>query len=179
MTHTRTISWLVGALIAAAGVSGGCSKNEPPAPEAAQPAIPSVTLGSIEKAMTAYDDVRAALANDEGNVKADALELAAAAQTASDTAPQTLREPLRKLAEASQQLGAVESANIAEARALFGEVSRAMVSLLSKAPSLQKGVHVYECPMAKGYKRWVQHEPGISNPYMGRGMPKCGTEAQF
>ena len=58
-------------------------------------------------------------------------------------------------------------------------MSRALIAVLSAEPSLQQGRHVYECPMAKGYKKWVQVSEGVSNPYMGTDMLQCGTEADF
>jgi threonine/homoserine/homoserine lactone efflux protein len=36
--------------------------------------------------------------------------------------------------------------------------------------------HVFECPMAKGYKRWVQPTDELENPYMGQEMLTCGSE---
>jgi hypothetical protein len=156
----------------------GCAKNESAPAEDRDP-LPVVTTASIEKAVSAYEEIRRALAQDRSNVRSQALALAGAAQVAATTAPESLQTPLDDLSTASQRLGILATDDLAEARAAFGEISRAMVSLLSQAPSVRRGMHVYECPMAQGYKKWVQSDDAISNPYMGSDMPKCGTEARF
>lgn len=33
--------------------------------------------------------------------------------------------------------------------------------------------------MAQGYKKWVQVDEGVANPYMGSDMRRCGTEVEF
>lgn len=35
-------------------------------------------------------------------------------------------------------------------------------------------LRLFNCPMAKPYGKWLQTESEISNPYMGRSMPRCG-----
>ena len=62
---------------------------------------------------------------------------------------------------------------------LKGSPGASLIAVLSSEPSLQQSRHVYECPMAKGYKKWVQVSEGVSNPYMGSAMPQCGVEADF
>jgi hypothetical protein len=178
MMHGKRIVWLASAVTVLLSASSGCSKSEQKGAEG-HPPIPSATHASIDEALSAYEKISKALTEDDADVTAEALELAGAAKAAATTAPASLRGPLEELSAAAQRLGTLETDDLSEARGAFGEVSRAIVSLLSAAPSLQEGLHVYECPMAEGYKKWVQHEEGVSNPYMGREMPKCGTEAHF
>ncbi|KPK17351.1 MAG: hypothetical protein AMJ62_01475 [Myxococcales bacterium SG8_38] len=178
MTHRNRIVCLAWTTIVLASALLSCSKSEQKASKG-QPPIPSATHASIDETLSAYEKISKALTEDDANVRADALDLARAAKAASATAPASLLRPLEELSAAAQRMGTLEADGLGEARAAFGDVSRAMISLLSAAPSLQEDLHVYECPMAKGYKKWVQREEGISNPYMGREMPKCGTEAHF
>jgi Cu(I)/Ag(I) efflux system membrane fusion protein len=129
--------------------------------------------------VSAYDTVRGSLAQDRSDVSAQALTLADAAQAAAASAPDRLRRPLEDLAGASRRLAGLEGNDLAGARSAFGDASRALISVLSAEPSLQQGRHVYECPMARGYKKWVQVAEEASNPYMGREMLQCGTEIAF
>ena len=58
-------------------------------------------------------------------------------------------------------------------------MSRHLLALLRAEDSLASGLHVFECPMADGYGRWVQPSADISNPYMGTRMPACGSESSL
>ncbi|MGD8316729.1 MAG: hypothetical protein PVH21_08005 [Myxococcales bacterium] len=179
MTRVRFAWPLIGATIAVCALLGACSKNEPQAPPETQPTLPAVTLEGIEKAISAYEQIGEALSQDHANIQAEALALAGAAKTASMTAPQELKEPLDNLSDASQRMATLAVGDLAETRSAFGNVSQAMVSVLSAAPSLQQGLHVYQCPMADGYQKWVQSGEPAQNPYMGTKMPKCGTVTDF
>lgn len=177
MMNGRPAVLLVCASIGVASVFIGCSKSREAVPEPST--LPAETSARIDEAVAAYDVVRGALAEDRGDVKASATELADAARLASASAPDTVRRPLEELSSAAQGLAGLESADLSAARESFGDVSRALISVLSAEPSLQQGRHVYECPMVKGYKKWVQVSEGVSNPYMGTDMLQCGTEADF
>jgi len=54
-----------------------------------------------------------------------------------------------------------------------------MVALMVAEPSLSRGRHVFECPMANGYRKWIQPGANISNPYMGTRMPTCGSATDW
>ncbi len=43
---------------------------------------------------------------------------------------------------------------------------------------LGEEIHAFECPMAGkyGFKRWLQYDSEMENPYMGRKMLTCGKE---
>jgi hypothetical protein len=64
-------------------------------------------------------------------------------------------------------------------RKAFGEVSQRLLAILAADRSLAEGLHVFECPMAQGYKKWAQPAAKISNPYMGTRMPECGSESSL
>jgi hypothetical protein len=141
-------------LLLALGVTAPAGAAEPVAP------IAAVVLPAHQ--LTRYDTVRAALV-------ADDLGAATAAARALGEAPGA--DP--GLARAAGALAAAP--DLAAARMAFGDLSRVVITALVAAPSGPK-VFVYHCPMFAGFAWWIQLEPGIANPYMGRAMPACGEE---
>jgi hypothetical protein len=73
------------------------------------------------------------------------------------------------LAPADKLAGA---ADIKAARAAFGELSDAMITMAG-AGTGGKGVRVAYCPMVK--KSWLQKDGEIANPYYGSQMLRCGS----
>ena len=126
-----------------------------------------------------YERLRAALAQDElTELGALVGALQQAASSAAETASAASVEHLRSAASAAEAMtSSVEDPSAA--RKAFGEVSRAVVALLTTEPELARGRYLFECPMASGYKKWVQTSEGISNPYMGKAMPACGAAAEW
>ncbi|MBW2507616.1 MAG: DUF3347 domain-containing protein [Deltaproteobacteria bacterium] len=177
MINRRSAPVLVCILAAATGSLCACSKGKDRA--ASQSSLPAATRASVEEAVSAYEAVREALADDRSDVTAKSEALADAARRGAAGAPEPLRDPLEDLSSAADRLARVERGDLDAAREAFGELSRALIALLSEDPSLQEGRYVYECPMVDGYKKWVQVSEGTSNPYMGRKMLECGTEAGF
>ena len=177
MINRRSALLLVCTLATTAGSLSACSKSKDGA--ASQSSLPTATRASIERVVSAYEAVRETLADDRSDVTAQSEALADAARQGAVGAPEPLRRPLEDVARAADQLARVPSGDLDAARAAFGELSRVLIALLSKDPSLQEGRHVYECPMAEGYKKWVQVSEGTSNPYMGSKMLQCGTETAF
>ncbi len=64
--------------------------------------------------------------------------------------------------------------DLASARLAFGELNRYLIALAAADPRLQESWHVFRCPMADGFKEWIQRAPALENPYMGQSMPTCG-----
>jgi Cu(I)/Ag(I) efflux system membrane fusion protein len=125
-----------------------------------------------------YEALRAALADDRADsvggeaaaLRAAALELltshgpaAAAVQKGADAL----------LAVATPAAGT--PVDMKAVRVAFGELSRGVVALVAGDPALQTGRFLFECPMARGYQRWVQLTPTMANPYMGKRMLECGS----
>ncbi len=137
------------------------------------------TRRHITSALAAYERVRGALVADRGDVAAAAREIAASAREAREGAPPALRAHLDGIETEAGQLADAPATDLPRLRREFGDVSRHVVALLTADESLARGVHVFECPMADGYGRWVQPSADISNPYMGTRMPACGTETSF
>jgi Cu(I)/Ag(I) efflux system membrane fusion protein len=160
-------------LISMALLAGACTKSAPadttpikdpvPMVERATPAATPAT-----ETLASYERVRALLAADEIEGVAEAARaLEASATSAKYTA----------IASSATKLAA--AADLDAARTAFGDVSREVVTLLASDKSLAKGHHVFECPMAKGYRKWVQPNDAMSNPYMGKKMLACGGESTW
>jgi hypothetical protein len=154
------------------------SACDDPQEKTAESAPPSAeSRAQIEAVLSRYEDVRAHLAGDRIEAAAASAEtLARASRAAAANAPEGLRPHLAELEAAATRLRTTSEDGADEVRAAFGQASEPLVTLLASEPGLQGGLHVFECPMAEGYGRWVQPGETISNPYMGERMPRCGTE---
>ena len=49
------------------------------------------------------------------------------------------------------------------------------MTMISENATMQEGRYAFECPMAKGYQKWVQTTPNLQNPYFGSEMLSCGV----
>ncbi len=84
----------------------------------------------------------------------------------------------KAIASAARELASAKG--IAAARKAFGGVSAALIKQVEANAKKKKGavqlptVYLFKCPMAKPYGKWLQETDGISNPYMGARMPRCG-----
>lgn len=133
------------------------------------PAVVSAKAGPVTPAKTNatlaahYDALRAALANDD--LPATRSASALLAQTAAKI---PMLGPSATTVSAAKDLGS--------ARLAFGDVSKAYITYLVANPKDAEGAHVFRCPMADGYKKWVQREAKMANPYMGQRMLQCGSK---
>jgi membrane fusion protein, copper/silver efflux system len=170
MKKTTTLSLILLALALALG----CDKGK----DAAQST--STAAGADAPAVLAtYEAIRDLLAKDETSGLGDkAAELQQKSSAAAASAPAGEKPKLESLAKAAGELKA-KAGDIEAARKQFGEVSRHLVELLVENPKLQEGRHVFECPMAQGYTKWVQTKPEVENPYMGKKMLDCGGKTDW
>jgi len=139
------------------------------------------TLQSLRGALEAYEQARSLLADDQTEGLAEQGEAASdwfgrASSDASD-APEVIAAVLVQAGGAAEKLAT--SADVEAARSAFGKLSEAVVTLATSDPRLQQGWHIFECPMAKGYGKWVQRSERLENPYMGKKMLSCGGASQF
>jgi membrane fusion protein, copper/silver efflux system len=167
MLMTKVIQLvLIGLLVVSAAY--GCDKKETGG---------AATAGAAEGvpgALASYEAIRDLLAKDQTAGLADkAGELQTRATAAAAGASEKDKPKLGALASAAGELKA-KAGDIEAARKQFGEVSRHVVELLADNPGLREGRHVFECPMAQGYTKWVQTKAEIENPYMGKKMLECG-----
>ncbi len=127
--------------------------------------------------MTSYEECRALLAADTSEgVSNCAMAIVEASRSAHVKAPKAAHEPIGSVVKAAEALATLGTDDIEAQRLGFGELSRATVAMLTAAPVVAKNYHLFECPMAKGYKRWAQPGATLENPYMGKKMLTCGTE---
>jgi Cu(I)/Ag(I) efflux system membrane fusion protein len=146
---------------------------------ASQATLSQPTRAAIDEALGQYETVRAKLAADDMSGLADtAKKMASAATKGAGAAPERLRPHLQTMAEQATKLAATGT-DIEQNRVAFGEVSRAVVGLLVAEPSFQTGRFVFHCPMAKGYKKWVQVDAKLENPFMGKKMLECGGKSSW
>lgn len=113
-----------------------------------------------------YFRIQSALSDDKTDgVKVDATAIAVAAKA--------LGEPGAPIAKAADVLA--NAADLAAARAAFGELSDAVIAF-SESTKAQTGdgVTAMYCPMVK--KQWLQKGSNVSNPYYGKSMLTCGEK---
>lgn len=180
--HRKSLSLIVAVGLMAAN----CKKDGGAAPEphasaveqaqSGQPAAFRAPAPEVTAVLQAYESIRASLAQDQtGGIAAAADNLSAAAATALANASSSVRVHLEGIRTEAQSLKSAATSDIETMRRGFGEISRHVVALVQASPSLQTGRFVFECPMAKGYKKWVQGSASIENPYMGKEMLACGA----
>lgn len=143
--------------------------------------LPEPVLGSLRTALVPYEEVRGDLALDQlAAASAGASRLAGALRLAiaerSGLAGE-LSVAIEKAASAADSLAAAE--DLAAARSAFGEISRGLVRLAGYDARLAEGWHLFACPMAESYGRWLQPSEAIDNPYMGTSMPTCGSSLDW
>ena len=134
----------------------------------------------IERALSDYEAVRSKLALDDlGTVAGGAEALQASASAVVDKVPESMRDHLTRLATEAGKLERLPKTDTDAVRKAFGEVSRSAVALLTAEESLRNGLHIFECPMAQGYGKWIQPGETKENPYMGQNMLACGSESDW
>ncbi|GEL69015.1 efflux RND transporter periplasmic adaptor subunit [Myxococcus virescens] len=143
--------------------------------------LPDAALEYTRAAFESYEATRALLAQDtlEG-LEARAGALKAALQQAAEATQghgTPLTAWLQQGADGAAQLASAKDAEAA--RQHFARVSEALIALASADPRLQEGWHVFECPMVEGVNQWLQREPKLENPYMGRRMLACGSASEW
>lgn len=162
----------------------GCKKNNKQATKSKATNKQAPTKRIKPKADTgvwvvkAYEVVRLALAADKlATAKQGAAALAKEVETKRKAANPKDKAALEGMLSAGNQLAKVN--DFAKARLTFGELSKYLILFLTRAPSRTKGLTAYQCPMAKGYKKWLQADAQMANPYMGKRMLLCGGKTSM
>lgn len=159
-----------------------CDRGETPVAKAEAPVTASAApklAATPQGALDGYESLRALLAADRTEGLAEtAAALASSSKGAAEVASTKSRPHLEALSRAAAALER-KAGDLDRARAAFGEVSRHVVALLVAEPDLRKGLHVFECPMAEGYQKWVQRTTKLENPYMGKKMLECGADSEW
>jgi hypothetical protein len=159
--------------------AASCNKSGEPAPEGTgASSLSPEAKSAADEVLSAYELLRAQLAADAvAEVPGLAERLERAATSMAKSGPAALQPQAVALAASSRLLR--QTKELPKLREAFGEVSRQLVSILVIEPSLRRGRHVFECPMAQGYKKWIQTSTKLSNPYMGKAMLECGAESSW
>ena len=160
--------------------AGACNRSGADKPEESgtSSALSPEARALADEVLNAYEALRARLAADAvADVPALAERLERAATGMARAAPASLQPRAVALGASARLLR--ETKELEKLREAFGEVSRQLVSILVIEPSLRRGRHVFECPMARGYKKWIQTSSKLSNPYMGKAMLECGAESSW
>ena len=166
-------------LSAIAGTAAAASTSSS-APAAATDVSPEA-LAKLVGVFSAYESMRALLARDTiVGIAEPARSAAAGLREAAAFAGPASTDVMGWLESAAHEADLVAAVgNIRAARAAFGELSRSLTALASADARLQAGWHVFECPMAEGFKRWFQRSPQLQNPYMGQKMLRCGSTSPW
>lgn len=135
---------------------------------------------AVKDVLTHYESLHVQLAADKADGVAEtATRLEQAAMRAAALVPTPLQMQLKAVAASTSHITQGHAKNLEEMRGAFGGISRAIIAVLSAEPTLAQGLDVIECPMATGYKKWVQPAGTVSNPYMGTKMATCGVESTW
>lgn len=155
-----------------------------PTPADAVPAhaFESNELDRLGQVFSAYEEIRLTLAQDgSSSLPAAAARFHSALEPllVEGTAayPAVLRDALEEADRSARVIAGVGT--VAEARAPFGGLSRALFQLARADPRLQDGWSVFRCPLAEGFAKWFQASGSIENPYMGQSMLSCGASSQW
>lgn len=145
---------------------------------AAAPAVAAKTpAGPLGTVLAEAEVLRQTLADDRTDT------LAASAKKLDTDVTALLAQPTKTagtetLAAASKGLVDATSAAAIDLKAVrlaYGELQKSLVAVIAADATLQPGRFLFECPMAKGYQRWIQLSPTMANPYMGKRMLECGS----
>ncbi len=163
------------------GAAAHAAMKHPGVPELPEHEFDDSELARLREAFATYEAVRTRLAHDSTEglpVYAEAMHKALG-EVARDK--QKLPEPLRQtLGHAAQAAEALGKAGDAEAaRAAFAGLSMNLMALAASDKRLSEGLHVFRCPMAKGFQKWFQPSSDLENPYMGENMPTCGESSEW
>jgi len=161
----------------------GCSKANgntgAPAPAAPLPVAAALPT-TPEGVLAGYESIRRLLAEDQVTaVSSFSKELTAAAKGVVQAKAAAQLPVFERIATASAALATTDAKDPDAVRRQFGEVSQAIVELLTDNETLRGSRLVFECPMAQGYRKWVQLTPTINNPYMGSKMLECGVASKW
>ncbi len=134
---------------------------------------------ALERTLTAYFAVHAALAGDQfDRARGAAADLVAALRSLEEAARESLPGQEFPAAPIRHAESIASAPSIAQARAAFEGVSNDLIPLVRRwGPAGRSRVLLYHCPMAFDNRGapWLQETEGVRNPYFGAVMPTCGV----
>lgn len=158
-------------------VAGSSSGPAAPA-EVAQIELSAEAIDALRPLLAAYDKTHTALTGDtlDGVAESGRAMAEAARAARALIKDQTLAALLVDVEAKGRKLG---DGDIEAVRLTYGDLSKSLLGLVSAVAPLREGRFVFECPMAKGYQKWLQREPNLRNPYFGAAMLTCGDEGRW
>ena len=138
------------------------------------------TRVETQKVLDIYEKIRILLASDTlVGLETYCDEIVALTKQIEFSAPDNLKPRYTIISNKAKDLKKAKESDMDGARQDFGYLSKSIIELLQEEPSLQKNLHIFECPMAQDYQKWLQKESKINNPYMGSKMLECGAASSF
>lgn len=190
MSKSLIIPFVILFTVACSGEQGGKSEATasaepsvaaPPAPSTADAlaSLPEPSRAPFGAMMAGYDAIQTALSSDTTTgVDTAGSAVAGAARVLESTATGPAKAQYGAIATEAASV-ASSASDLVKARQAFGELSKAVLSLLVANPDLAKGRVVVECPMTSTYKKWLQTDEKVRNPYYGSTMLECGTVSKL
>ena len=162
---------VIASLLALATPVVGC--DSPPSEEQTDQSPTSASSDEQLRAIVNhYEAIRRKLLNDEtSGIKDEAEKIAALSSKSANPASAAIGQIASQLSGKAGDLEAV--------RLAFGELSQRLIEALANNSQLKEELHLFNCPMARGYGQWVQSDAKLGNPYMGQSMPGCGSHAEW
>lgn len=137
----------------------------------------AATTGLTPEVLKAYQAVHQTLSHDEfpaARKNAEALHTACASSLTQGLST-VEKDLMQKLDKAASGMTATEEPVLL--RKSFELVAESLVTLLRDQKALQPQWQLFYCPMAPGYRFWVQPKgERIANPYYGHEMLECGSK---
>jgi Cu(I)/Ag(I) efflux system membrane fusion protein len=141
--------------------------------------LPEPSRAPFGAMMAGYGTIQTALSSDTtAGVDVAASAVAGAARVLESTATGPAKAQYGAIATEAANV-ASSASDLVKTRQAFGELSKAVLSLLVANPDLAKGRVVVECPMTSTYKKWLQTDEKVRNPYYGSTMLECGTVSKL
>ena len=141
---------------------------------------PASNTGSVNAVVSAYLNLKNALANDNGNDAATAAKemgdaLAKVDEASLITDQKKIYDDVKDDVKEHSEHIASNGSNIAHQREHFDMLSKDMIDLVKATGSTQT-LYKDFCPMYNNKKgaSWLSETKDIKNPYLGKEMPTCG-----
>lgn len=146
-----------------------------------EPAAQSQSASPVKEIVNGYLQLKNALAGDNGNDAATAGNTMVAAFEKFDKSAlpaekkKTFEDIEADAKEHAEHIGK-NGSNIKHQREHFDMLSKDMYELV-KTFGAGQPLYYDHCPMYNNNKGadWISEKKEISNPYLGKGMPTCGT----
>jgi len=174
-------------ILSVALMLAGCGQSSTNDPDKTSDQINTSDTSSIqnhdplEKVLSAYLDLKNALANDDGKTARASAQILLAeidnvpmAELNSEQHPSWMKY-MKKLSYDTEHISETDEAE--HQREHFVTLSKNMYELEKAFNTSETKLYYQFCPMANDGQGayWVSEKEEISNPYMGKKMPTCGS----